>query len=326
MTYSMWLIFGLLFGGLSESGLARSSKTFTSANLRQPVPCSLASQTASFEPEAFFSLGSTYMLLLANWLLEQNPPQLSTQLSSWGFGQVVLGNSGEDNYRTVVAEHELFILVVFQSSGGSGHFREEDAFRTEAADIVGSPGKIGLGFQKSFSPVLDQVGVTLRSFPLDNKPLFFTGSGLGAAVATLTAAWWSAEGYEAPFLVTFSQPNLGDSVFTEWLAYSLGDRYLRIVLAKDYLPLFPPARALSALDGSPKGYERHLSRMLSFIGSGMIDSRLGVDLRYERAFWRRMVKGRLWSDLKPQFVREMTLPAQRKKSLQRYLCEYRKAF
>lgn len=128
------------------------------------------------------------------------------------------------------------------------------------------------GIHRGFREALDQQNVwdDIRSYltTLGERPVWFTGHSLGAALATIAAARWAAIG-TVQGLYTFGSPRVGTAIFTRTVPSAIW----RIVNNQDVVARLPPAIA---------GYE-HVGDLKYIDGSGVIgDAATGRDLLTER--------------------------------------------
>jgi len=108
-------------------------------------------------------------------------------------------------------------------------------------DVPGE--RVHSGFKEALDVVWDQIVTELT--PLGNRPVWFTGHSLGAALATLAGDRFQRERQrralgELGGIYTFGSPLVGDRRFVDGFNTRCGDRSFRFVNDEDSVTRVPP--------------------------------------------------------------------------------------
>ena len=93
------------------------------------------------------------------------------------------------------------------------------------------PGRVHQGFKDALECVVEEIDAVLGGVA---GPVFYTGHSLGAALATLAAAWKPPRAVYA-----FGSPRVGDQEFLQTLGQT---KLYRVVNSRDVVPTLPPAQ------------------------------------------------------------------------------------
>ncbi len=167
-------------------------------------------------------------------LEEDNPPPQPSRtsfLENAGLRQRKFFNAPETDTQAMLVEpisSPSFAVLVFR---GTEQKTEDYVTDLEAGKIFLIDSKVGIheGFLEAFNSVWSSISRELSGL---SCPLFFTGHSLGAALATLAAAWHAPKA-----LYTFGSPRVGNEYFAATLA-SLP--HYRVVDDEDVITTVPP--------------------------------------------------------------------------------------
>ncbi len=96
------------------------------------------------------------------------------------------------------------------------------------------PGEANAGYARQFHAILSVSRKIIRSVSSDT-PLIITGHSMGGAIATLAAAWLSAQGWKATALVPFGSPK----ALTEDGLSRINMEVVRVTNRRDFAPHWP---------------------------------------------------------------------------------------
>ncbi|WP_433858788.1 lipase family protein [Streptomyces kronopolitis] len=142
----------------------------------------------------------------------------------------------------------------------------------------GGKGYVHHGFAEALQAVWPQVGATVDEFRDNGQTVWFTGHGLGGALAMLAGARLHFEEprVTANGVYTFGQPRTCDRQLSKEFNTAFSDRMYRFVNHNDIVPQLPPeptfhhVSALRYIDA--KGAIHHTMPLLS----GMLDHARGL--------------------------------------------------
>jgi triacylglycerol lipase len=189
-----------------------------------------------FEPASTApSRVNVWWLADASWLayMHSDADVRAAYSKHTGLHAELLGEKGTD---FTIASNGAFTIVAFR---GTQPDRWADIF----SDVRWIPrkwdiGHVHHGFAEAFEVVWLTLQERLNGFPAD-RPVWFTGHSLGAALATL-AAWRFKT---TAGVCTFGSPLVGNQVFTGNFNARFGDRSLRYVNDHDIVTRVPPEQA-----------------------------------------------------------------------------------
>ncbi|MBI4854386.1 MAG: lipase family protein [Acidobacteria bacterium] len=194
----------------------------------------------AFKPNAVvFELTNAWWLMQVSLLAFDEAKNAKPIFQNVGFNVQFIENK-DTSTQCYILEKEDFIIVVFRGSQvRSVKSNLEDIiidWMTDTKidlvpfDIAGKipihfDGKIHSGFREAFSSIWNKstknnvnLGKIFQKLAEKNKPVWFTGHSLGAALATLAAS--SYEG-NVQGLYTFGSPRVGDRDFVDALTKKL---------------------------------------------------------------------------------------------------------
>jgi triacylglycerol lipase len=230
---------------------------------KYPYDHFLNAELAPFEAKAGgFSRANAWWLAEASLLAYWDKAEVKTRIKKvFGDKPTVQDFSGA-NIEGYVASFDEFAMVAFRGTES-----------TSLADIVTDikfakeewkPGeRVHEGFYRGF---VRAWGNALSKIPSD-RPVWFTGHSLGAALATLAADTFVTSERAAQYggVYTFGSPLVGDRAFVDGFNTRHAGKSFRIVNDQDGVPLVPPRFA---------GY-RHVNEE-HFVGLGVRDT-LGLE-------------------------------------------------
>ena len=140
-------------------------------------------------------------------------------------------DSGKAQCAIITSKKDIknaFTVLVFRGTSGKleNWIHNFDAFPSQWP----RGGWVHKGFKKVFDGIWDDVHAELLSI---NRPIFYTGHSLGAALATLAAS------LEPPWaLYTFGSPRVGNAAFIHSLK---GIQIYRVINSRDIVSSTPPS-------------------------------------------------------------------------------------
>ncbi|HTT48756.1 MAG TPA: lipase family protein [Pseudolabrys sp.] len=163
------------------------------------------------------------------------------------------------------------------------------------------------GFQEALDAVWRQIEAAIRT---SQRPLFFTGHSLGAALAVLAAEKAHDNNMPPAAVFTYGMPRTGSGIFATRYNGKLGDRTFRLVHGGDIVPCIPEvlvrpaplatimAQHVGCMLKCSSGAKFDRNAPLSAMTSD--DPRLGAGLR-ENAFnsFTAMLSGKFLSQAGP---------------------------
>ncbi|KAJ4420768.1 hypothetical protein N0V85_000482 [Neurospora sp. IMI 360204] len=131
------------------------------------------------------------------------------------------------------------IAVSFRGSSSVQNWMADENIAQVPCDLV-SGCLVHAGFYTAWKEVATKVTAAVQSANATNPgySIGVTGHSLGAAVATLAAAYLRKAGYTAD-LYTFGSPRVGNEAFVAFVTNQSGDEY-RVTHAADPVPGVPP--------------------------------------------------------------------------------------
>jgi len=194
---------------------------------------------AAFTPDAGFNLDTARA---AAWLsrvaYESDPAKIGAILDMWGlqheaaFASPARGLLPMASTRGLVASRAGATLIAF---AGTDPLRLANWITDFNARL--SPTDLHRGFDAAVGTIWPQLLDSIRR--LDDRPLFFAGHSLGAALAVLAAERAAAEGHRARAVYAFGMPRAGGTDFVA--RYPLADVTYRLVHGEDIVPSVPPS-------------------------------------------------------------------------------------
>ncbi|KAI1328843.1 extracellular lipase [Xylariaceae sp. FL0255] len=135
---------------------------------------------------------------------------------------------------------EGYIVVSMRGSSDLDNFITDFEFIQESSSLV-SGGLVHTGFQTAWNEVSSAVWSALASatkkYP--SYDIVFTGHSLGAAVATLGAAYTRNQGYYVD-VVNFGSPRFGNVALVEYITNDQDGAEWRMTHLDDPVPRLPP--------------------------------------------------------------------------------------
>jgi hypothetical protein len=141
---------------------------------------------------------------------------------------------------------EVFAFAAVRSSVGFVALRGSDPpqvprwLREYTTDTA--PSGLHIGFEEAAHAVWEKLNTGIANSPVAaDKPLFFTGHGIGGAMAVIVAFFAAKKGITVEAVYTFGMPRVGTMRFAEEYNAWLGDRTFRLVYGRDVVPTVPRA-------------------------------------------------------------------------------------
>ncbi len=239
-------------------------------NLNTKTPLSTAKQALTENTE----LGKTHLFATLAALVEENEIPVDVEQfirRKGGFQQIKIVTDKSDKTLALVVTNITDVVVAF----GVQIKTEEDLdqlFGQEFA-LVDGPfgGKVHNGFYSRVNNLWQELESTIENFNENRqKSLWFTGHGLGGALATLAVARLRSNDQPVDGLYTFGQPRVGDSTFARNFNLDFKDNTFRYVNDNDIVTLLPP-RALTF---------RHVGTLKYFTETGNLVDDIGYWNRF----------------------------------------------
>ncbi len=136
-----------------------------------------------------------------------------------------------------IAESTTQIII---SVRGTASFQDavQDA-EAKQVDFKEGKGQVHLGFYEGFGFVKQKLDAYLKKHPQADKTFVVTGHSLGAAVATLIAAYLREKITSKVILYTYGSPRVGNKTFADRYTRTKPFTYYRIVNGSDVVTMVP---------------------------------------------------------------------------------------
>lgn len=225
-----------------------------------------------------YSLQRAYWLARAAHLAYQDRAAIEEQAARWGFEEVRHHHTRftppfplQDTQACTLASDRM-IVTAFRGT-------EPDRIKDWLSDATTPPrpgpgghGYVHHGFAEALAPVHPAVHDTLTELRTDGQAVYFTGHGLGGALAMLAGArlYLEEPHLAADGVYTYGQPRTCDRLLAEAFHEGFGGRMYRFVNNNDIVAQLPPepaythVRALRYFDS--KGRLHESMPMLSVLG------------------------------------------------------------
>ncbi len=222
---------------------------------------------SEFDPQIKqFSLANAYWCARAALLVYQSETEILGDLkTTWGMSRCVYINNVEADTQGFVACDEKRVILAFRGTQTIEDWLTDIKVRR----VAGPFGGVHRGFKQALDAVWDEVISVLSDMESSRKVLWICGHSLGAALATLAAAYLSDTDNEINGVYTFGSPRVGDRDFVDAYDARLKRQTNRFISDEDIVTRVPP-RAV--------GYE-HVGVARFFDCQGTLHN--GVE------FWRR---------------------------------------
>lgn len=134
-------------------------------------------------------------------------------------------DNNEQSTQLYLFVSDMVCYVAFRGSQEAMDFLT-DADVKFADFAVGKGSKVHCGFQDQFKSVIEQMKDFLENHAGNYETVLFTGHSLGAALATLAAAWYvdtqkNSEKKKTVKMINFGSPRVGNSKFCKFYAGAL---------------------------------------------------------------------------------------------------------
>lgn len=222
---------------------------------------------SEFDPQTKqLSLVNAYWCARAALLVYQPKTVILRDLkSTWGMIRSVYIDNKEVDTQGFVACDDRMIILAFQGTQTLEDWQTDANVRK----VTGPFGRVHRGFKQALDAVWDDITSALLEMESSRKVLWICGHSLGAALATLAAAYLSDTDNEINGVYTFGSPRVGDQDFADAYDTRLKRRTNRFINNEDIVTRVPP-RAM--------GYE-HVGVARFFDYEGKLHDGAG--------FWRR---------------------------------------
>lgn len=184
-----------------------------------------------------YSADNALAFAAASGLAYSDEAAIEARLRSWGFDRFRFLDRA--NTQAFVAGNGDMVMAVFRGT-------EPGVIKDWATDarifpMPGPAGTIHGGFKRALSAVWDQAVGTIAEFQDRAQSVWFAGHSLGAALATLAAAYRHLEKDQTVNGVyTYGSPRVGDREFSRVYDLELGERTFRFVNNNDIVTRVPP--------------------------------------------------------------------------------------
>ncbi|MGA1475445.1 MAG: lipase family protein [Prochlorothrix sp.] len=185
-----------------------------------------------------YDIRNSVSLALACHLAYRTEAEVTAQAQAWGFPRVKFLEDkvvGVDTQAFVMGNAET-VIVAFRGTESSTDWRTDLNFPKVDAMF----GKVHKGFRSALEAVIDDVLGAVAEMRDQDQDLWITGHSLGAALATLTTAFYRHQRQTVNGLYTFGSPRVGDNRFDRFFEPDFGRHSFRVVNGNDIVTRVPP--------------------------------------------------------------------------------------
>jgi len=189
-----------------------------------------------------FKLENALALALAAELAYEDESRIREVVTGpWGFDGFHFCDRKDTQGLVMSNDHAVVVAFRGIQSG-----RRADWIDNLDLDLAKGPlgGRVNAAFQKRFAAVWKDIDSAIGGLRAGKaKSLWFTGHGLGAALATLAVARLVEQDRPVYGLYTFGSPRVGDRKFTRNFNFEYRPRAFRLVNHGDTMTRLPPRSA-----------------------------------------------------------------------------------
>lgn len=185
-----------------------------------------------------YDIRNSVSLALACHLAYRTEAEVTAQAQAWGFPRVKFLEDkvvGVDTQAFVMGNAET-VIVAFRGTESSTDWRTDLNFPKVDAMF----GKVHKGFRSALEAVIDDVLGAVAEMRDQDQDLWITGHSLGAALATLTTAFYRHQRQTVNGLYTFGSPRVGGNRFDRFFEPDFGRHSFRVVNGNDIVTRVPP--------------------------------------------------------------------------------------
>lgn len=209
---------------------------------------------ATFVPDTTrYSPDNAKGFAAAAHLVYSNEATIEAAVRNWGFDNFRFID--QRNTQAFVAGNDKMIAVVFRGT-------EPDNIRDWADDaraipVPGPAGLVHAGFKRAFDAAWPHIAAAIVDFQTDAQSIWFAGHSLGAALATLGAAYRTvAVDQTVNGIYTYGSPRIGNDDFVAKYNRIVGGRTFRFVNNNDIVTRVPFRSSLFGHVGSLRYFDK----------------------------------------------------------------------
>lgn len=200
-----------------------------------------AASSFKFEPQATdYSAINAYGLVRCADLAYSAKDKVAAQTAKWGFPASNFAFFDKGGTQGFAIANNDVIIFAFRGTEADINDVLADADIELTNGPFGTGSRVHRGFARALNNVTTFVNRQMRKFDRSgDRPVWFTGHSLGAALATLAASSMIDSGKKVQGMYTFGSPRVGNKKFATSLNAKLKNHY-RMVFGKDLVTRVAP--------------------------------------------------------------------------------------